>query len=143
MKRRYLKKVASAVDAPKDEKREYLRIVEEDVDDFLADVPDATPEELEYTLGTPEELSGAYLEATPMDEVDKKLRKVNSVKGIVIAAVCSIGILFAVIILLAFVVVRTNLSKGENNNGYACIQSCNLSGFVETCNCKGSFIDDL
>lgn len=110
MKRRYMKKVASSVEAPKEEKKEYLRIVEEDVDDFLADVPNATRQELEDTLGTPGELSDAYLEATPVEQVSKKLKKTRSVKGIVLAAIAAGIILFAVILLLAFVIVRINLA---------------------------------
>ena len=132
MKRRYLKKVASAVDAPGDEKREYLRIVEEDVDDFLADVPDATPEELEDTLGTPEELSDAYLEATPVEQVSKKLKKARSVKGIIIAAVCSAIALFAIIIFLAFVIARTNLSHLKTGDDSAGMHPRASNGYVDT-----------
>lgn len=111
MKRSYLKKVASAVDAPADEKKEYLRIVEEDVDDFLTDVPDATPEELEDTLGTPEELSDAYLEATPAEQISKKLKKARSVKCVVIATVVTAVVLLALTVLLIFIIVRSNLSR--------------------------------
>lgn len=112
MKRcRYLRRIRAAVHGTKAEKDEYMHIVETDVADFLADFADADEQTLEENLGTPEELSRAFLDAMGTAEIHRRLKKTKSMKRVILATVCILAALVVGMFAVGFAVVRINKSQ--------------------------------
>lgn len=99
VQRTYLKKIAAALTCPNNTKKALLRIVQNDIEAFLLEHPDATEQELIRQFGTPDELAESYLDSLDSSEVCMQMEKTGSIKKVLISCICAIiGILLLLVI---------------------------------------------
>ena len=94
---KYLRKIKAAISCSKDTKKELMKIIKNDIDAFLLECPDATENDIINKFGSPDELAKSYLASLDISEVNSQLRKIKSVKQIVISSICIVILIILVL----------------------------------------------
>lgn len=98
-RRKYMNKVKSALVCSKSTKTGLLKIIENDMNAYLSEHPDATEQDLVGRFGTPDALAESYLDSLDISEVNTQLKKTRSIKKVVLATLCAVaGILLLLVI---------------------------------------------
>ena len=90
----YHRQVKNKLDCPKSMRNKFLADAERMTDDFLAENPGATLDELKSAVGEPEQLAAMFLESADSDVVEGYRKRKNWVKRI--AVIMLIAALIAV-----------------------------------------------
>lgn len=85
------------------QKKEFLCQLKENVEEYLADSPEATLEDIEKVFGTPESIGGSFLENADSEKIKKQLQ----LKRVLIIAALIALIIYALFAVLSLIDVHT------------------------------------
>lgn len=91
---RYHQQIRKKLDCPKSMRKQFLADTRRMTDDFLAENPGATLDELQNALGEPDALAGMFLESADSDVVDRYRKRKSWMKRI--AAIFLVVVFIAV-----------------------------------------------
>lgn len=95
----YYSRINAAVLCDRRQKKEFLCQLKENVQEFISDTPDATMEDIEKAFGTPESISGSFIENTD----SLKIRKQVQLKKALIISVVIALIIYALFVVISLI----------------------------------------
>ncbi|MBR6567336.1 MAG: hypothetical protein IKK60_01645 [Clostridia bacterium] len=95
----YYSRINAAVLCDRRQKKEFLYQLKENVQEFISDTPDATMEDIEKAFGTPESISGSFIENTD----SLKIRKQVQLKKALIISVVIALIIYALFVVISLI----------------------------------------
>ena len=107
-RKQYLKQIKKLLVCKDSQKRIFLKSFDDNIEEFLKDNPDASYDELQKNMGTPQEIANEFLENESAVHIK---RRTTIVKWVIIGIIASI-IIYAVS--MAVILIQAN----SNTNGY-------------------------
>ena len=101
--RNYLAEIASLLPCGRREKNALLRDLRRNVEDYLADASDASPETLLSVFGTPEQIAESMLQTVKPASLRKKL----TLKKAVLLALLAAVLIYAAFVVVSLIDVHT------------------------------------
>ena len=110
--RRYLRQVWNGLPCPKREKRRILSAINETLEDYLLENPNAQYEEIQARFGPPQQIAASYIGAMETQELMKRLRTRKRILGVTLTAAALLVAMWLVYLGICFEEVE------QNANGY-------------------------
>lgn len=107
-RKQYLKQIKKLLVCKDSQKRKFLKSFDDNIEEFLKDNPDASYDELQKNMGTPQEIANEFLENESAVHIK---RRTTIVKWVIIGIIASI-IIYAVS--MAVILIHAS----SNTNGY-------------------------
>ena len=107
-RKQYLKQIKKLLVCKDSQKRKFLKSFDDNIEEFLKDNPDASYDELQKNMGTPQEIANEFLENESAVHIK---RRTTIVKWVIIGIIASI---FIYAISMAVILIHAN----RNTNGY-------------------------
>ena len=107
-RKQYLKQIKKLLVCKGSKKRKFLKSFDDNIEEFLKDNPDASYDELQKNMGTPQEIANEFLE----NESAVHIKRRTTIVKLVI-----IGIIICLII-VAITFVAVFIDAHEANHGY-------------------------
>jgi len=107
-RKQYLKQIKKLLVCKGSKKRKFLKSFDDNIEEYLKDNSDASYDELQKNMGTPQEIANGFLENESAVHIK---RRTTIVKWVIIGIIASI-IIYAVS--MAVILIQAN----SNTNGY-------------------------
>ncbi len=101
--KKYYSRVSKTVFCSRKQKKEFIQQLKENVEEYVADTPDATIEDIKNSFGTPETIAESFMVNTDSAKIKKQIQ---IKKMIFIALIVALGI-YALFVVLSLIDVHT------------------------------------
>lgn len=95
LSRKYIRKIKALFPLMGKNERKYIKALKVNVNDFLADMPDSTMEDLYKEFGSPKDIINSYYSTIDTDNIIKRIRISKYVKILIILLAMCLLILTA------------------------------------------------